>query len=237
MKTESTRAAWGGALKLSTGEVTTVKKNETGKVKLALAPRPTPKHNELDSARRGIYDAISLLQSTIEEVASEAFIFYDSSRTLSAKRRNALLDQESCATAGLFEERQCAVLEGAEQLRGRLSDIVDLSEMKEALSFIMTLRDCARSDSKDRRNRAHRKGDDAFLIAAQIMFVWSKLLRLCDLDDLPALAFSADSPDLVAAAATLTVPTEDRMNEILACGTTCVALLKDFCGYRGIETR
>jgi hypothetical protein len=213
-----------------------VKKTEQGKGKLALAPRPSQKHDELDAARRGIYDAISMLQTMIEDVASEAFILFDDQRTLSAKHRGSSLGlRGSSARPGYFEEQQCRVLEGAEQLRALLIDIVDLSERKETLSFMMTLRDCG--EKSEDLDRLRQKGEEPFSIAAQAMFAWGKLLRLCDLGDLSAPALSQDSPDLVAAAAALTVPTEDRITQIVAAGTTCVALLKEFCGYRGIETR
>ncbi len=140
---------------------------------------------------------------------------------------------------GAFEEQQAALLEETNRLRELLAYLAANStspKPEEALRLMMALKDCA-GGSDDYKDARYRAGADPFLIAAQIMFAWNQLLRLCDLDDLSAPVFSSDTPDLVVAAAARAVPSEERIKSIIAAGATTISLLKVFCSYRGIATR
>jgi len=186
-------------------------------------------------ARREMYDLISRLQGVVEKVASNARVLSDLRRELASEHRYCLL-MKDCAAQGIFEERQAALIEGVERLREDLSYLVEPSHAIQALSLMMTLMDCTSKDP-DSEIVAESFGANAFRIAAQAVFACTQLSRLCDLDTLPLAAVSPDAPDPVAASASQAMPPEDRMNEIVAAGATCVALLKEFCSHRGIETR
>ncbi len=212
------------------------KKMERTNLRLATSK----KSDDLELAKRDLYDLVSLLQSTFEDIARRAFICFDHRPGLIAGQRENLLCQDSRACPGTFEEQQAALLEEMNRLRELLSYLAGIRSTspkpEEALRLMMILKDCSR-ESDDHEHDPHWDGADPFQIAAQIMFVWNQLLRLCDLDDLSAPVFSSDTPDLVAGAAARAVPSERRIESIVAAGTTTISLLKLFCDYRGIETR
>jgi hypothetical protein len=185
------------------------------------------------ASERELSETISSLQSLVESAASTARIYFDLGRELVAKHRRALLDQECGWRAGTFEEQQGALLEEHQELREILLNFADFRLPTAALREIMALRNLEPSHGMS--NRLRPQCEDAVRTAAQVMFTWGELMRLCDSDALPPMPFQSDAPDLVAAAASQAVPSEQRINQIVAAGTTCIALMKEFCARRGIE--
>lgn len=181
-----------------------------------------------------IYDRVSLLQTLVEKVAAGGRIYAGLRRELDADRRLLSLEFEGHPVEGSFDEARSALIEEAEGLRKNLCYLGDFSQAREMLCLMAPL--CGKQEEPDLR-RLEPARADGFRIAAEIMFAWGELSRLCDLDDLPAAQSSSETLDPVADGLAQRVPSEERLKQIVASGITCVGLLKEFCSYRGIETR
>lgn len=190
-----------------------------------------------DAAKSDLCGAITTLRSLVDQVAIGGHVCHRLRRELTAGQRQVMLDMGGIAPSGKFEEPQLALLEETERLRDVLSDLAIFPESTKALHLMMVLR----AEGKDQEHDPDlgwglwHKSKDACRAIADLMFEWGKLSRFCELSDLPR-AMLTDAPDLVAAAAAQVIPSEERINSIVATGTTCVALLNDFCNYRGIST-
>jgi hypothetical protein len=190
-----------------------------------------------DEAKSDLRGAITTLRGLVDQVASGGHVCHRLRRELTAGQRQAMLDTGGIAPSGTFEARQLALLEETERLREALSDLITYPESTKVLHLMGFLRGEGKEQEHDPELGwgLRHKAEDACRMMADVMFEWGKLSRLCELSDLPR-GMLTDAPDLVAAAAAQVIPSEERINSIVATGTTCVSLLNDFCNYRGIPT-
>jgi hypothetical protein len=217
-------------------ETTPVKKKGKLNVNSALsvdAPR-VPKDVKFESPERELYDLISMFQSMVESAACRVVRFCEMQRKLVARQMQAQLSQDT-VVEGVFAELREALTQELDGLRHELCDFSLIPRPEVGLHLMM------RVSLKDIAQRTECYGEEleerTFQSASQIIFVWNEMVRLCDLSDLPPVTFSPDASDLLAAAASQMVPSEERLKSIIVAGATCVSLLKDFCKDRGIETR
>jgi len=202
-----------------------VKGGETGKDAIE---RETEKQ-ATDPLEVGLFDIVKLLQGNIEILARRACRLYDLRRELLTDHRDGFLAESGMPGEGTFRDRQIEVLEETERFRENLCRLgAPYPQREDALRLLIAAipKEC------------HPEAPNPLWAIAEIMFTWTKLSHLCrDLDALPPIAISADAPDFVAAGTAQIVPSEERIDQILATGTRCIALLKDFFAFREAEAR
>jgi hypothetical protein len=192
---------------------------------------------EKENARQELRNAIDTVWGFTEQIALTGHFCHSLRRELTAAQRQANLSRGGSPAPGIFEKQQLAMLEATERLRETLSDIGTYPKQSEVLKLMMALCEERREEELDPRvgHPLWNQAKDGFEIAGKIMAELDKLSRLSELTDLPRTIL-ADAPDLVAAASTGVIPSEERISSIVATGATCVSLLKEFCNYRGIRT-
>jgi hypothetical protein len=236
---ESQRAASCGALNKGEGR-TPVKKTEKENV-VAIESRAQSRGSRTrksDDAKEDLRGTITALRELVEQAASGGHVCHRLRRELTAAQRQDMLCKDGNALRGVYEARQLALLEETESLREVLSQLATFPALAKVLHLMVVLR----GEEKDREHDPDlgwglwHKAEDACQIMADVVSQWGQLSRLCELKDSPHAASLLDAPDLVAAAAAHAIPSEDKINAIVAAGITCVSLLEVFCGYRGIPT-